>query len=98
MPIPNSDLIDALPQPGDLWLPRRKARVVNAILSGELKLNEACQRYQLSTEEFESWAAAYERYGVPGLRATRVQIYRATRRAGGTGDGRSATAAAILYR
>ena len=44
---------------------------------GVLTLEEACRRYTLSVEEFLAWQRAIERHGVPGLRATRVQQYRA---------------------
>lgn len=60
------------------WVPRRKALVVRAVLTGAITLNEACRRYGLSQEEFLSWQHAIERHGVPGLRATRIQIYRDT--------------------
>lgn len=58
------------------WVPRRKALVVRAVLTGAITLHEACRRYGLSQEEFLSWQHAIERHGVPGLRATRIQIYR----------------------
>lgn len=60
------------------WVVRRKAVVVHAVRSGEITLQEACRRYRLSVEEFHAWQRAIERYGVPGLRVTRLQIYRDT--------------------
>src|SRR5947208_8732000 len=60
------------------WVVRRKAIVVQAVRNGALSLQEACQRYNLSVEEFLAWQRAIERYGVPGLRVTRLQIYRDT--------------------
>ena len=60
------------------WVVRRKAVVVQAVRSGSLTLQEACRRYNLSLEEFLAWQRAIERYGVPGLRVTRLQIYRDT--------------------
>jgi hypothetical protein len=60
------------------WVVRRKAVVVQAVHSGVLTLHEACRRYNLSVEEFLAWQRAIERYGVPGLRVTRLQIYRDT--------------------
>lgn len=60
------------------WVVRRKAVVVQAVRSGSISLQEACQRYNLSVEEFLAWQRAIERYGVPGLRVTRLQIYRDT--------------------
>ncbi|MBV8888641.1 MAG: DUF1153 domain-containing protein [Alphaproteobacteria bacterium] len=58
------------------WVVRRKAVVVAAVRSGALSLKEACQRYNLSVEEFLAWQRAIEAHGVPGLRVTRLQIYR----------------------
>lgn len=70
----------ALPPPGTKrWVIRRKAAVVNAVRTGLLSLDEACQRYHLSVEEFLSWQRLIEKHGVRGLRATRLQDYRATR-------------------
>ena len=42
------------------WVVRRKAAVVAAVQSGKITLEEACQRYQLTEEEFRSWQRAYE--------------------------------------
>jgi transposase-like protein len=58
------------------WTIRRKAAVVNAVKTGEVTREEICRRYQISEEEFLSWQRAYENYGLPGLRSTRLQEYR----------------------
>ena len=58
------------------WVIRRKAVVVAAVRGGLLSLDEACQRYTLSVEEFLSWQRAIEAHGLPGLRTTRIQLYR----------------------
>src|SRR4051794_35450207 len=68
--------LDELLLPSKRWTTRRKAMVVEAVRGGQLTLQEACKRYQLSVDEFLSWECAIERHGVPGLRTTRVQIYR----------------------
>ena len=60
------------------WVVRRKAAVVAAVQSGKITLEEACRRYNLSEEEFRTWQRAFEAHGLPGLRATRLQQYRAT--------------------
>ena len=60
------------------WVVRRKAVVVHAVRDGAISLQEACRRYRLSVEEFLAWQRAIERHGIPGLRATRLQIYRDT--------------------
>ena len=58
------------------WVTRRKAEVVAAVQGGLLSLDEACERYRLSVEEFLSWQHAIARYGMDGLRATHVQDHR----------------------
>src|ERR1051325_10942246 len=68
-----------LPSPDTTrWVVRRKAVVVHAVRNGTITLQEACRRYNLSVEEFLGWQRAIEQYGIPGLRVTRLQIYRDT--------------------
>lgn len=71
---------DSLPPPNTKrWVIRRKAQVVSAVENGTISLEQACERYSLSVEEFLSWQRAIEEHGMRGLRATRVQQYRAGR-------------------
>ena len=71
--------IPELPSPDTKrWVVRRKAVVVQAVRDGAISLHEACRRYNLSVEEFLAWQRAIDRYGIPGLRVTRLQIYRDT--------------------
>ena len=71
--------ISELPSPDTKrWVVRRKAIVVQAVRNGMISLQEACRRYNLSVEEFLAWQRAIERHGIPGLRVTRLQIYRDT--------------------
>ena len=58
------------------WVARRKAMIVNAVHSGAMSLQEVCRYYALSVEEFVTWQRAIETHGIPGLRVTRLQIYR----------------------
>jgi len=58
------------------WVIRRKAEVVAAVRGGHLNLEEACERYKLTVDEFLSWQRSIDRHGLPGLRATRIQDYR----------------------
>ena len=58
------------------WVARRKAAVVVAIADGRLTRLEACARYGISDIELRLWERAIACAGVPGLRVTRVQIYR----------------------
>jgi len=71
-------LDEGLPSPNTKrWVIRRKAAVVDAVKSGILTLEQACERYKLSTEEFFTWQALVDHHGIPGLRVTRLQSYRA---------------------
>ena len=69
-------LKDLPPTTTKRWVIRRKAEVVAAVRGGLLTLEEACERYHLTVEEFLSWQKAIDQFGLPGLRATRVQQYR----------------------
>lgn len=69
--------IDDLPPPNTKrWVIRRKAEVVTAVRCGLLSLEEACDRYKLSVEEFISWQRLIDKHGMRGLRTTRLQQYR----------------------
>lgn len=73
--------IDDLPPPNTKrWVIRRKAEVVAGVRSGLISLEEACERYTLSIEEFLSWQRLIDSHGMRGLRATRIQDYRAPSR------------------
>ena len=54
---------------------RRKAEVVAAVRGGLLSLEEACSRYALNPDEFLCWQYCIDRFGVEGLRTTRIQFY-----------------------
>ena len=69
-------LRDLPPSDTNRWVIRRKAEVVAAVAGGLLSVDEACERYGLSLEEFASWQRAVDRSGMPGLRVTRIQHYR----------------------
>ena len=62
------------------WTIRRKAAVLEALRSGALSIAGASEHYALSVEELRAWERDFEWYGVHGLRATRVQIYRALKK------------------
>ena len=69
--------VDDLPPPNTKrWVIRRKAEVVAAVRSGLISLEDACERYKLSVEEFLSWQRLIDKHGVRGLRTTRLQQYR----------------------
>src|SRR3546814_12098077 len=62
------------------WVVRRKAEVVSAVNGGLLNVDEACERYGLTLEEFAGWQRAVDRSGMPGLRVTRIQHYKSDRK------------------
>ena len=60
------------------WVIKRKAQVVAAVRGGLLSLEEACERYRLTVDEFLHWQQSIDRHGLAGLRTTKVQQYRAS--------------------
>ena len=58
------------------WIPQRKAEVVAAVRNGVLTLDQACERYALTAEEFVSWEEAIDHYGLHGLRMNEIQHHR----------------------
>ena len=68
----------ALLPPSDTtrWTPRRKAEIVAAVRSGLISLDEACRRYNLTSDELAFWQHLFENHGVAALRVTRLHDYR----------------------
>jgi hypothetical protein len=58
------------------WVIRRKAEVVAAVRGGLLSLEDALEKYTLTSEEFLAWPRSIDRHGMAGLRTTRLQQYR----------------------
>lgn len=58
------------------WVTRRKAQVVYAVQAGLIRLEDACERYSLTPEEFASWQTMIKKHGIGGLRITRLTQYR----------------------
>lgn len=69
-------LADLPPPDTRRWVVHRKALVVCAVRGGLLTVEEACERYRLSLDEFMSWQRMSKSHGLPGLRATKIQDYR----------------------
>jgi hypothetical protein len=70
--------METMPAPDTArWVARRKAQVVAAIDGGLLTVDEACARYWLTFDELVSWQRAVSFSGLPGLRVTQAQHYRA---------------------
>ena len=84
-PIGSGAVTDDLP-PVDTtrWVASRKAAVLAALIDGRLSRADACARYRISEAELRLWERAVECAGIPGLRVTRVQIYREIFEARGT--------------
>jgi hypothetical protein len=67
---------DLPPDHTERWPISRKGKVVAAVRGGLLSLEEACQRYALSVEEFLGWQYAIDRFGLKGLRVSWLEEYR----------------------
>lgn len=64
--------VATLPSKGTVrWVVRRKAQIVAAVKGGLLSLDEVCDRYAITIEEYASWQRAFDRSGLPGLRVTK---------------------------
>lgn len=61
------------------WCPERKAALLAALDYQLFDVAEIAERFLLSAEELAAWRRDLGRHGVPGLRATRVQIYQPER-------------------
>ena len=73
--------VDNLPPAGTKrWVISRKADVVAAVRNGLIGLDEACERYRLSAEEFLNWEQLFAAHGMRGLQVTRLQEYRQSER------------------
>lgn len=69
-------LADLPPANTDRWVIRRKAEVVAAVRGGLISLEGALARYRLTAEEFVAWQKAIDKWGMQGLRTTRIRSYR----------------------
>lgn len=67
---------DLPPSNTQRWTIRRKAAVVAGVKAGLITIEEACERYSLTAEEFLSWQRLIEAHGLRGLRVTKIQDYR----------------------
>jgi Protein of unknown function (DUF1153) len=77
-PVELLDLVPDLPTPRQRWTVQRKATVIQAVRGGWVPIEEVCELYNISVDEFLAWERDVDRYGVHGLRTTRFQIYRDT--------------------
>jgi hypothetical protein len=73
-PTGESLTVENLPPPDTKrWVIRRKAEVVFAVRNGLIGLDEACERYRLSAEEFLNWERLIAAHGLHGLKVTQLQ-------------------------
>ncbi len=71
--------VESLPPENTVrWVIRRKAEVVAAVRNGLIGLDEVCERYRLSVDEFLNWERLVNAHGLRGLRVTCSQRYRNT--------------------
>lgn len=72
------DLIDALPTlPVKRYTPGIKARILDALAGAAISEDEVCETYNISKEELRIWQRNDSRFGVRGLRVTKIQHYAA---------------------
>ena len=67
---------DLPPKSTRRWVIRRKGTVVLAVTAGLLSLEEACEMYNLSEEEYNLWQSSMLEHGRGGLRVTHLKKYR----------------------
>ena len=65
-----------LPPEDTRWVASRKETVVNAVLHGLIRREEALRRYGLSQEEFDGWTKAVKKHGRAALKVTAIQRFR----------------------
>ena len=70
--------VPELPRPRQRWTVGRKAKVIRTVRDGWVPIEEVCEIYNISVDEFVAWERDLDRYGIHGLRTTRFQIYRDT--------------------
>tara|TARA_Y100001934_G_scaffold273008_1_gene362405 strand:- start:1935 stop:2255 length:321 start_codon:yes stop_codon:yes gene_type:complete len=74
---PPMSMEDLPPPDTKRWVVRRKASVICAVETDLISLEDACSRYGISMEKYESWRRLLEKRGMGGLRVTRLNEYRA---------------------
>ncbi len=58
------------------WTIWRKTEVVAAVHNGDIGLDEACERYSMSVEEFRNWEQLIDKRGFQGSQIIQLQDYR----------------------
>ncbi len=79
--LPGRKVVNNIPSANTIrWTIWRKAEVVTAVRNGLLGLDVACERYGLSAEEFLNWEQLIAAHGLRGLKVTRLQEFRQSKR------------------
>ena len=66
-----------LPRPSGRRTPGDKEAVVMAVRRREIDLADACERFDLSADEFAAWDRRFRRHGRRGLAVRKLQEARA---------------------
>jgi hypothetical protein len=69
-------LADLPPPNTKRWIARDKWIVITAVQQGLITFGDACERYNLSVDEYLSWHRSLERDGLIGPLATRIGKHR----------------------
>src|SRR3954452_295173 len=65
-------------RPAEIERGDNKAAVIKAVRGDWVPIDEICELYSVSVDEFVAWERDIDGYGIHGLRTTRYQIYRDT--------------------
>jgi len=58
------------------WVASRKATVVLGVETALITMEEACEMYNLSQDEFNEWCSAIKLHGFSALKTTKLKSYR----------------------
>jgi len=62
-----------LPRTSGRWTPADKELVVIAVRRGQMTVADACERFDLSADEFAAWDRRFRRHGRRGLAVRMLQ-------------------------
>jgi len=73
---PPTSIEDLPPPDTKRWVIRRKESVVFAVQAKIMSLDDACERFGISLEEFKPWQRFIQRHGIGRRRVIRLWKYR----------------------
>ncbi len=56
------------------WTMRQKVAIIEAVHGGWVPIEEVCQLYTISVDDFIAWERDVDRFGIHGFRTTRHQF------------------------